>query len=137
VTTTERAANMTPSISSVLRSLTALFSIVLLVFAAVSLYANTSATILVKWFLDNGHYAWAGVLMASGEDRPDRHHIDLTYDNWTEICVWAAAGSSFFAAFFCVAKIGFDERLRKKRNFDGMVRLHHLISFYWTCELTF
>jgi hypothetical protein len=127
---------MVPPNSTILRRLTALFSIVLLIFAAVSLYTTTSAAILVDRFLNNGRYAWAVVLMTSGEDRPGTQYMDLTYDSSSEIYLWVAAGSSLLASLLCIAKTGFDDWSRRRRDFDGMVRQHHFISLQQTCELT-
>jgi hypothetical protein len=48
--------------------------------------------------------------------RADPQRVWLEYDWSTEICIWVAAGSSVLAGFFGAARVGMQERERRRRR---------------------
>jgi hypothetical protein len=118
---------MALSNSSLLRSGTALCAIVLVLVGGVTLYTMVLAAIGVVRFLGPGRYEWAGVLARSGAEKMERHGVELGYDLSGDIARLGAAVAAILAGLLCVAKIGVEERVRKRWSGDGMVR----ISFFW------
>jgi hypothetical protein len=127
---------MALSNSSLLRCGTALCAIVLTLFGGLTVYTSQLATREVMRYLGPGRYDWAGVLVRSGSEQPERHGIDLSYDFSGEIAMLVAAFGSVLAGVMCVAKIGIEERVRRRWNGDGMVRLLRLGLLLWHANTT-
>jgi hypothetical protein len=117
---------MALSNSSLLRSATALCAIVLGLVGGVTLYTMILAAIRVVRFLGPGQYEWAGVLARSGAEKMERHGVELGYDLSGDIARLGAAVAAVLAGVLCAAKIGVEERVRRRWSGDGMVR----ISFF-------
>jgi hypothetical protein len=113
---------MVVSTGQLLAGGTALFSLLGCILAAVTIYTSVSGVVLSQKSLRPGEYVWLGVLL-----RADTHRVKLGYDEWkTEVCVWVTAGSSVLAGLFGVARVGMQERERRRRR----------VVDQWVCFLT-
>lgn len=105
-----------------LRATMALCSILAIVFGVVTMYSNISGGVLVGRFLRRGRHVWLGVLVMSGEDRPETHTIDLDYDDRSdEMAVWFSAGFCILAGALGLLKICVDAYQRRRINLGGFV----------------
>jgi hypothetical protein len=80
----------------------------LVLVGGVTLYTMVLAAVRVVRFLGPGRF-------------------ELGYDLAGDIARLGAAVAAILAGLLCVAKIGVEERVRKRWSGDGMVR----ISFFW------
>jgi hypothetical protein len=115
---------MVISTSQLLRGSTAFFSLIACIFASVTIYATASAVLVSGRTLRPGDYTWLGIML-----RADPQRVRLEYDWSTEICIWVAAGSSVLAGFFGAARVGMQERERRRRRVvDDWVCYQALLS---------
>jgi hypothetical protein len=111
---------MAVSSSSMLRNITALSSILLLVISALTIYKTASAATLLRKLLQGGNYMWVNPLGLAGQERPEIHNVNLTFDWSSENFIWVSAGIGAISGLLGIIRVGFQEQERR-RMLDGKV----------------
>lgn len=99
-----------------------LCSLLAVFFGVITMYKNIFGGVLVGRFLNRGRHVWLQALIMPGEERQEKHTIDLDYDDRTdEMAVWLSAGFAILAGVLGLLKLCIDAYQRRKINLGGLV----------------